>query len=338
MNQELGLLFYLSVAALVLGAALWFKADKKRNEQGEWSSALQWAYLLMMGGVFGILALGLNWSMTAVLLAYTAFSGVFWLWRKASVKKSEQDMHHLRDYMAGFFPIMALIFVFRTFLFEPFIIPSSSMRPGLVKGDFILVNKFAYGIRVPVANHVAIETNRVERGDVAVFNYPLDVGTNYIKRIVGIPGDVVEYSNKVLQVNGVPQQDVEVGTYTYPDDYKNVPVETTQFRSGLGEKKFDVLKVAGEPAVNAGTWHYFQQLIAEQSMEPAWLEHCEYAEDGSAFRCVVPEGKYFAMGDNRDHSADSRYWGWVDDTQLVGKAEIIWLNVGQMSRIGTRIQ
>ena len=138
-------ILYGAIALFIVGIIMLATSNKKRLATGDWSNTLQWGYLLLMIGVFGILSAGLAWSFTAVLLLFTAFTGAVWLWQKLSRKGQPEtlpDSNHLRDYMAGFFPIIAVVFVVRTFIVEPFQIPSSSMRSGLVKGDFILVNKF----------------------------------------------------------------------------------------------------------------------------------------------------------------------------------------------------
>lgn len=335
---------YVSFGVLLIGAVMLFGAGKQRTENGEWGSTLQWGYLLAMIGCFGIMAFGLEWSFTAVLLTFTAFTGAVWAWAKLVQRRQPEtqnalDSNHFRDYMAGFFPIIAVVFVLRTFVAEPFQIPSSSMRPGLVKGDFILVNKFAYGIRVPVLNSVLIDTGSVQRGDVAVFNFPVDPKVNYIKRIVGVPGDVIEYRDKVLSVNGQAEQDTPAGEYAYADD--NMPAvsrSAERFQAAFDGRTFDILKNNGSPSVEPGTFNHYQEEMAERGFSSGLKEHCEYAEDGSGFKCTVPQGKYFAMGDNRDSSADSRYWGFVDDRLMVGKAFVIWMNFGEMKRIGSSIR
>lgn len=337
--MEFNQITYAALAALIAGGVMLFSGSKQRNDTGEWGSGVQWGYLLMMVGVFGVLAAGLKWSFTAVLLLFTVLTGIVWVWRKLAVKdKNSLDSNHFRDYMAGFFPIIAVVFVLRTFVAEPFQIPSSSMRPGLVKGDFILVNKFAYGIRVPVLNTVAVPTGTIARGDVVVFNYPVEPQLNYIKRIVGVPGDVIEYRDKVLTVNGKAEQNMAAGNHTYPDDSHNVPRHAERFEADLDGRRFDILKEPDTPSVNAPTWNYYQDLMAQTGYQSGLEQHCQYAEDGSGFRCTVPEGKYFAMGDNRDSSADSRYWGFVDDKLIVGKAFFIWLNLGEMGRVGSSIK
>ena len=239
-------LIYGAIAAIVIGIFLYFKSSKERQENGEWSSGLQWAYLLCMIGVFGILSFYM--SFTAVLLIFVVFTGIVWAIHKGRLKKdpSHQDKAHFTDYMSGFFPIILVVFILRTFIAEPFQIPSSSMRPGLVKGDFILVNKFAYGIRTPIINNVLIPTGQIERGDVVVFNYPVQPEMNYIKRIVGLPGDTVEYRDKVLTVNGQVAPDQPNGTYSYPDDTEPSAIHSPElFQTTLNGKSFNILKEPG---------------------------------------------------------------------------------------------
>lgn len=319
-----------AVAAFVVGLVLYAKSSKVREENGEWSGSLQWGYLLMMIGVFGVLSFFM--SFTAVLLVFVLFTGVVWSVHKRRQKQTAgQSDNHFTDYMGGFFPIILIIFVLRTFVAEPFQIPSSSMRPGLVVGDFILVNKFSYGIRTPIINNVLIPTGKIERGDVVVFNYPENPSVNYIKRAVGLPGDVVEYRNKVLTINGQTVAEQPEGTQSYAENtrqYGVVDISAEAFREKLGSHSFQVLKMAEQPS------------FIPQGVRPdfAYRENCEYAQDGSAFKCTVPAGHYFMMGDNRDNSEDSRYWGFVSDQLVVGKAFFIWMNFGDMSRIGTSIQ
>jgi len=305
-------LIYGAIAAIVIGIFLYFISSKERQENGEWSSGLQWAYLLCMIGVFGILSFYM--SFTAVLLIFVVFTGIVWAIHKGRLKKdpSHQDKAHFTDYMSGFFPIILVVFILRTFIAEPFQIPSSSMRPGLVKGDFILVNKFAYGIRTPIINNV------------------------------GLPGDTVEYRDKVLTVNGQVVPDQPNGTYSYPDDTEPSAIHNPElFQTTLNGKTFNILKEPGQPSVFIPSLDNYRMKIMPEngySVEQSGLEHCQYAEDGSGFTCKVPEGRYFAMGDNRDNSADSRYWGFVDDKLIVGKAFFVWMNFGDYSRIGSSIQ
>lgn len=192
------------------------------------------------------------------------------------------------EYSRSFFPVLFIVFVLRSFLVEPFQIPSGSMLPTLKIGDFILVNKYHYGIRVPVANTKLISINDPERGDVMVFKYPDNPNINYIKRVVGLPGDRIRYVNKAIYVNGqkVPQQ------FEAKLDYLSPPKILAKEDQG-------------------GVVH---EIYMNQSSPRAWPEW------------VVPEGHYFMMGDNRDNSNDSRYWGFVPDELVVGKAFAVWLH------------
>ena len=322
-----------AIAALVAGIVLFAVSKKDREANGEWSSGLQWGYLLMMVGVFGVLSSSM--SFTAVLLIFVLFTGVVWVWHRYSrnytpeVAEKFGDDNHFRDYMSGFFPIILVVFLLRTFLVEPFQIPSSSMRPGLIVGDFILVNKYAYGIRTPIINNVLVPVGQIERGDVVVFSYPEDTRINYIKRAVGLPGDTVEYKNKTLIVNGKTVEDHESGDQSYIEQTMQGPMEVTAqtYQESMGNTQFDVLKMVEKPAFYPPTVRDFP-----------FMDKCQYARDGSWFKCIVPEGQYFMMGDNRDNSEDSRYWGFVDDKLIVGKAFFIWMNFGDMSRIGTAIR
>ena len=322
-----------AVLALIIGIVLYAVSKKQREDNGEWSGALQWGYLLMMVGVFGLLSFAM--SFTAVLLLFVVFTFAVWLWHKKQLKANPrgQDNNHFTDYMSGFFPIITVVFVLRTFVAEPFQIPSSSMRPGLVVGDFILVNKSAYGIRVPVLNNVLINTGSVQHGDVAVFNYPENTRINYIKRVVGLPGDTVEYKDKMLSVNGQPvtDSDKNIDYYHYTEMVPGlgpVQIDAEQYRETLGAHEFNILKMPQQPPV----------IMQGVRANFPHRDQCEYAADGSGFKCTVPAGQYLMMGDNRDNSEDSRYWGFVDDKLMVGKAFFVWMNFGDMSRIGTQIR
>ncbi|PSJ79451.1 signal peptidase I [Neisseria iguanae] len=325
-------LLFAAIAAFVFGVVLYLKSSKVREENGEWSGGLQWGYLLMMVGVFGVLSFFM--SFTAVLLVFVVFTGIVWFIHKGRLKKKDfahQDEGHFTDYMSGFFPIILIVFVLRTFIAEPFQIPSSSMRPGLVVGDFILVNKFSYGIRTPIVNNVLVPTGKVGHGDVVVFAYPENPSINYIKRAIGLPGDVVEYKDKILSINGQTIVEQSEGMQTYAENtrqYGMVDIEAEAFRENIGSHSFQVLKMAGQPS-------FLPQAVRADF---AYRENCEYTQDGSAFKCTVPEGHYFMMGDNRDNSEDSRYWGFVNDKLIVGKAFFVWMNFGDMSRIGTSIK
>jgi signal peptidase I len=221
------------------------------------------------------------------------------------------------EYSGSFFPVIALVFCLRSFLFEPFKIPSSSMVPTLLVGDLILVNKFDYGIRLPVLNKKIIDVGNPQRGDVMVFKYPKDMSQDYIKRVIGVPGDKITYENKRLSVNGVPVQ------YEPMDDYLDDerPVYHKQYLEKLTNAPHRVLNMEGQRTLNLAAVEEFPH-----------HENCTYSYD--KFTCIVPEGNYFMMGDNRDNSADSRYWGFVPDQNIVGKAVFVWMNFSNPKRIG----
>lgn len=227
------------------------------------------------------------------------------------------------EYSKSFFPVILLVFVLRSFLVEPFKIPSGSMIPTLLVGDFILVNKYTYGIRLPVINAKVLEINQPKRGEVMVFRYPDNPSLDYIKRVVGVPGDAVAYRDKRLSVNGQPVPLTPAGTFEYLEGGLNY-VQAERFRERLGEADHSVLVNPKVPTIQLAGVHQFPN-----------RENCAYREDG--FECKVPPGHYFLMGDNRDSSSDSRYWGFVPERNIVGKAFMIWWNFGDFSRVGTRI-
>lgn len=227
------------------------------------------------------------------------------------------------EYAKSFFPVILVVFFIRSFLIEPFKIPSGSMIPTLQVGDFILVNKFSYGVRLPIVNQKIVQLGDPRRGDVMVFRYPEDPTLDYIKRVVGLPGDTVEYRNKRLWINGVEQVQQADGDYNYVETGLNF-VHTEKRIETLGERKHAVLINPEMPTLHLSA-------VAEFPGR----ENCSY--DNDMVRCKVPAGQYFMMGDNRDNSRDSRYWGFVPDNQIVGKAFFIWMNFSDLKRIGMLI-
>ncbi len=245
-----------------------------------------------------------------ILVIATAVTGIVWLIdslafapsRRSSTDGSTRPEPLLVEYSKSFFPVLLIVLLLRSFVFEPFRIPSGSMMPTLLTGDFIFVNKFSYGLRLPVLNMKFLDLGEVERGDVVVFRYPPEPSINYIKRVVGLPGDVIEYSEteKELTINGQKVPVVPVGAY--PDQ-----PQSTLVRETLGSHEHDAL----------------------------WMTYRN--GPGGVYR--VPDGHYFMMGDNRDNSEDSRFpdkVGFVPEANLVGKAELVWMSWQSFSEGGPR--
>lgn len=257
------------------------------------------------------------------LFLLLAVTGVIWLIDKlwlASHRAADAKEPMLVEYSKSFFPVILVVFLLRSFLVEPFKIPSGSMLPTLLIGDFVFVNKFIYGIRLPVIDRKIINVKSPERGDVMVFRYPVDPSIDYIKRVVGLPGDVVVYRNKHLTINGQEVLLTPDGQYSYAKSGFNY-VTTDRYYETLGKHRFHVLHQPGDPAVRVDAVTAF-----------SYRQNCDYNNEG--FRCTVPAGHYFTMGDNRDDSSDSRYWGFVPDANLVGKAFVIWWNFDHLKRVG----
>jgi signal peptidase I len=299
--------------------ALWVVADGRKPWPEEQDHArvanLEFAHMVLLVGVFGLLAARSNFSvsMLAALVATAAVPAALRLLQKARSGR----LAVVRDLYWGFFPVILVVFLLRSFLVEPFKIPSGSMIPTLLVGDFILVNKFTYGIRLPVINMKIIDINSPQRGDVVVFRYPVDPSLDYIKRVVGLPGDKVSYQNKRLTINGQPMPMRRDGDFQDTDRFYVTP----RFMETLGAVEHGLLIENEAPPYVA----HAQQF--------AFRDKCHYNSEG--FECEVPAGHYFMMGDNRDNSQDSRIWGFVPDENLVGKAFLIWMNLGDLKRIGS---
>ena len=231
------------------------------------------------------------------------------------------------DWTAGLFPVIAAVFFLRSFLFEPFKIPSGSMIPTLHVGDLILVNKYHYGIRLPVINYQVTSGTPVMRGDVMVFRYPPKPSLDYIKRVVGVPGDKVAYLNKKLTINGQPVSKVAIPEFFDADNMRY----SKQFEEDMpiGSAPADMKTLRKIRLLNEESAPNFVSGIEDFSFK----ENCTYSVEG--LECTVPAGHYFMMGDNRDNSLDSRYWGFVPDKNIVGKAFFVWMNFSNPSRIGS---
>lgn len=219
------------------------------------------------------------------------------------------------EYAKSFFPVILVVFMVRSFIVEPFKIPSGSMMPTLLSGDFILVNKFTYGLRVPLLNNTFFEMNHPKRGDVFVFHYPPEPSTDYIKRVIGLPGDKIRYQDKHLTINGKPLAVEDAGDYEYVMSGLNIVV-ARKYSEQLGDVKHDIL-------IHDVVGNYEPDTIGAKFANNEEIE--------------VPSGHYLAMGDNRDNSSDSRVWGFVPENNLVGKAFFIWMNFDKGSRIGNSV-
>lgn len=247
-------------------------------------------------------------NLALILTVLTLLTGVVvaidkFVWRKQGDNAGSGTRHTLVEYSRSFFPVLLFVLVIRSFVFEPFRIPSGSMMPTLLQGDFIFVKKFSYGLRLPVTETKIIATGEPERGDVVVFRLPSDPSINYIKRVVGLPGDKITYERHRLTING-ELVDIEPAPDATPVDPK--------FIEQLGERTHDILITSPANSLRDGIY-------------------------------TVPEGHYFVMGDNRDNSRDSRFIGAIPESNLVGEAVRIWMHVDGLSwprweRVGTKIQ
>ncbi|MDU0810060.1 MAG: signal peptidase I [Burkholderia sp.] len=233
------------------------------------------------------------------------------------LRNNKQKKSCWLEYIASFFPVIFIVFLVRSFVVEPFNIPSNSMSPTLISGDFILVNKFNYGLRMPIINMKITQGRAIERGDVVVFRYPNDKSINYIKRVIGLPGDTIEYIDKQLRINGKPVPEIWI-TNCFDDETKSY---VNKFEETFGNRKNMILKNPLMPPLIIGTYNY------------PYRDNCIYSSQGIS--CKVPINHYFMMGDNRDNSADSRYWGFVSDDNIVGHAFFIWMNFRNFNRIGS---
>ncbi len=241
------------------------------------------------------------------MLVVLAVTGVIWLVDNLFLRKNRaagSPEPVVVEYAKSFFPVILVVFLIRSFVVEPFKIPSGSMMPTLITGDFILVNKFTYGLRVPILNNTFIEMKHPERGDVIVFHFPPDPSIDYIKRVIGVPGDRIAYQDKHLIVNGKPLEMKYSSDYQYVGQGLNI-INAQQYREQLGEVAHDIL-------VQEGAGGFVPSSIGEK-----------FANNEEI---TVPAGHYFAMGDNRDNSSDGRVWGFVPENNLVGRAFFIWFN------------
>lgn len=242
----------------------------------------------------------MNFDFPLILLCVIVFSGVVSLvdfifclckGEKLFEKKKRPIMI---DYARSFFPVLLLVFLIRSFLVQPYRVPTSSLAPTVLPGDFIFVNQYHYGLRFPVWNKTLIPIGAPQRGQIALFFYPVNHAYTFVKRVIGVPGDRISYINKVLYINGKKQPQQFVGDVTRLDDFGNL-VTYQEFQENLDGIKHDIFERA--------------------DIRPS-----------NFYNLVVPKNEYFMMGDNRDDSDDSRYWGFVPDRDFVGHALFIWMS------------
>ncbi|HEX4044393.1 MAG TPA: signal peptidase I [Gammaproteobacteria bacterium] len=214
--------------------------------------------------------------------------------RKAHAQGKTPHMPIIMDYARSFFPVLLIVFLLRAFLFEPFRIPSGSLEPTLLQGDFILVNKYQYGTRLPITQTKLFGDGKPQRGDIMVFRWPANKSYDFVKRVIGLPGDHISYVNKELYINGQKIPQVELG--------KAIAYDEQGMKRTMLKKQENLLNVQHEMFVDP-----------ERTSR-------DYRD------LVVPAGMYFVLGDNRDDSADSRYWGFVPEENIVGKAILIWMS------------
>ncbi len=284
-------------------------------------------------------------SFPLLLLLAVVICGIAWAWDKffLAKKRPAGELAHWGVEVPGsIFVVLLVVFLLRSFVAEPFRIPSSSMRPGLVTGDFILVNKFSYGVRLPVIDTKVLALGVPTRGDVAVFKAPHEPDKDFIKRIIGVPGDTVIYDRqKGITINGKKIEQTPSGSYSWteaPGDFRTA----LKFAENIDGRTYAIAQMASERAYNpAGlrktipeTEYFSKRQSGSEEMfrVPYFFSPVKTCQESDAgLTCVVPEGHYLALGDNRDNSDDGRYWGFVPDSHLRGKAFFIWFNWDDVS-------
>jgi signal peptidase I len=287
---------------------------------------MEWLFFgVIVMGIVGVFKNIITFPLFMLLVLL--LTGFIWLIDKLFFAKKRglnTEEPVVLEYAKSFFPVILLVFLLRSFVVEPFKIPSGSMMPTLLAGDYILVNKFTYGLRVPILNTVFFATSHPKRGDVFVFHFPPDPKIDYIKRVVGLPGDTIRYQDKQLIINDKKLDTQYADDYKYDLSYQEADGSTnvkkmTAHRSKeqLGEVQHDILI------------HDFVNQYNSDSVGAKLL---------AGETVTVPAGNYFAMGDNRDNSADGRVWGFVPENNLVGKAFFIWMNFSDFGRIGNSIK
>ncbi|MDX2374543.1 signal peptidase I [Psychrobacter sp. PP-21] len=298
----------------------------------------------------------MDFDFNLILVPLTIGLGIVWLLDKLALKQRKTRGRGQESLLVrwayDFFPVLAVVLVVRSFLVEPFNIPSSSMVPTLYTGDFIAVNKYAYGVRLPLTYNKVVDIGEPEHGDVVVFRYPENPSIYYIKRLIGLPGDTVSYSQGTISINDVPvdtlpidfDANAELTSQLYlPGQMGPGQVLTEESAAAMGQQEEDAAKYFQE--TQGDNQHLVRYLDGMNSAQYAPFLQQQSPEvvdsEGTEWRIEVPEGQYFVMGDNRDRSADGRFWGFVPDENLAGKAVYIWmhkppgLNLPTFERNGT---
>lgn len=267
----------------------------------------------------------MNWNFSLILFLLMLFTGIVWVSYKFFLKKkfnknnvgNKQRLFQIFfENISALFPVFLLVFLLRSFIVEPFRIPSGSMLPTLEAGDFILVKKLSYSIKLPIINFDLLSIRTPKRGDVIVFRYPENQKIDYIKRIIGLPGDEIIYRDKKLFVNGILIPTKLNGFYY---DYDK-SVFTSKYNENLLGISYEIMIEDSKSTFIFPIWNF------------PGVNSFKYSESGLS--CIVPDNNYFVMGDNRDNSSDSRYWGFVPFNNITGKAFFVWMNFNNFSRIG----
>lgn len=242
--------------------------------------------------------MSMYFDFSGILAIATLVTGAIWLldivfFKSRRLKEGEGKESKIVEYARSFFPILLMVFLIRSFVVEPFRIPTGSMRPTLLEGDFILVNKYTYGLRLPLVGKKIFAMNEPKQGDILVFRFPIDTKVDFIKRVVGLPGDKISYKDKVIYVNGKP----------------------------LSQKFLGIVQDKEPSGLSYPVSHYLESI--DKSQHSIYI-HPTYGENLEEI--TVPPGNYFVMGDNRDNSDDSRVWGFVPEELILGKAFFIWMS------------
>ncbi len=288
--------------------------------------------ILMLAVVFSLLVLSgfLKFNSNVLFVLVLGISGFYWVLQKFYLNKALHLSPEnpeikaplwLKFTLSDIFPVLFIIFLVRSFLFEPYEIPSGSLMPTNYVGDRILANKYAYGLRLPLTGHLLVPVSNPKKGDIMLFYYPPSPHEVYVKRVIGVPGDTISYKNKILTINGKLISKELLGTFL--DTSNSPPIPTQIFKEEIDGVKHSILNYPQAP-----NWFKEPTNFPQSNL-------CSF--DSTGFTCTVPPENYFMMGDNRDNSLDSRYWGFVESKAIVGRADLVLVNFSHLSRSFTRL-